>query len=106
MKQIIIKYILARLKEASTWRGIIMLIAGTWATQHPEQAEAIIPIAIAIVGSIGAFLPDKKTPAVESDVQEYQGDYSYDEAPKPAVKRVPQKEPSEVQPSSGWGDKS
>lgn len=38
--------------------GIIMLVAGSWAHQHPEQVEAVIPIALAIIGSIGAFLPD------------------------------------------------
>jgi|PlaIllAssembly_1097288.scaffolds.fasta_scaffold00009_20 hypothetical protein len=105
MKQIIIKYILARLREASTWRGIIMLIAGTWATQHPEQAEAIIPIAIAIVGSIGAFLPDNKNTAAENAEIEYQEDNPDDNhRTKPVTRRVPYEEPEE--PSSGWGDKS
>lgn len=45
--------------------GIIMLLAGTWAHAHPDQVEAIIPIALAIVGSIGAFLPDNHKPKTE-----------------------------------------
>lgn len=95
MKFMILNYILNRLKEASTWRGIIMLVAGGWAHQYPDQVEAVIPVAIALVGAIGAFLPDKKKPVVQEDSQD-------DSAPiikKPA----PQKET--VEPSSGWGDK-
>lgn len=100
MKQIIINYILARLKEASTWRGIIMLVAGTWATQHPEQAEAIIPIALAIVGSIGAFMPDKSQRNVAQDSKDYQ------DSIKPSNKPTPPKEEPEEEPSSGWGDRT
>ena len=95
MKQLIINYILSRLKEASTWRGIIMLVAGSWAQQHPDQAEAIIPVAIALAGAMGAFLPDKKKPVVQEDSQD-------DSAPI-TKKPVPQEETEE--PSSGWGDK-
>ena len=61
MKSIILNYILSRLNEASTWRGIIMLIAGGWATRNPDQLDAIIPVAMAIVGAVGAFIPDKNT---------------------------------------------
>ncbi len=106
MKQIIINYILARLREASTWRGIIMLVAGAWASQHSEQVDAIIPIALAIVGSIGAFLSDNKNTAAENTEIEYQGDHPYDNnRTKPVTRRVPNQEQPE-EPSSGFGDKS
>lgn len=92
MKQLIINYILSRLQEASTWRGIIMLVGGGWAHQHPDQAEAIIPIAIALAGAIGAFLPDKKKPAEQNK-------------PQPDTKSESAEEKTEEEPSSGWGDK-
>lgn len=95
MKQLIINYILSRLKEASTWRGIIMLVAGGWAQQHPDQAEAIIPVAIALAGAVGAFLPDKKKPVVQEDSQD-------DSAP---IIKKPAPQEETVEPSSGWGDK-
>ncbi len=104
MKQLIIAYILNRLREASTWRGIIMLVAGGWATKNPEQAEAIIPIAIALTGAIGAFIPDKRKP-----VEEVTEETSIDPLPEP--KNTP-KMPSVVKPrppildedntTSGW----
>lgn len=95
MKFMILNYILNRLKEASTWRGIIMLVAGSWAHQHPDQAESIIPVAIALAGAIGAFLPDKKKPAVQEDSQD-------DSAP---IIKKPAPQEETVEPSSGWGDK-
>ncbi|WP_295446260.1 hypothetical protein [uncultured Thiodictyon sp.] len=54
----ILRFALARAREASTWRGIIMLAAGSWATAHPDQAEAVIAAGIAIAGAIGALFPD------------------------------------------------
>lgn len=59
MDNAIIKYIITRLSEVSTWRGIILIFAGGWATQNPELVSTIIPIAISLIGMIGASLPDK-----------------------------------------------
>lgn len=98
MKQLIISYILNRLREASTWRGIIMLVAGGWATQHPEQAEAIIPIAIAVAGAIGTFLPDKKKPIAAIDSPS-NGDSEV------LARKQPPVEEEVAEPTSGWGDK-
>lgn len=98
MKQLIITYILNRLREVSTWRGIIMLVAGGWATKNPEQAEAIIPIAIALAGAIGAFLPDKKKPVAAIDSPS-NGDS------EALVRKQPPVEEEVVEPTSGWGDK-
>lgn len=96
MKTLIINYILSRLKEASTWRGIIALITGGWTTLNPEQIEAIIPIALAIVGAIGVFLPDKNKKWVLTETDEPK---ESDEQPKspPSFK--------EEKDESGWGDK-
>lgn len=97
MKQLIIAYILNRLREASTWRGIIMLVTGGWAAKNPEQAEAIIPIAIALVGAIGAFIPDKRKPAATID--------SPSNADSEALVRKQPPVEEDVEPTSGWGDK-
>lgn len=93
MKEQILKYILSRLSEASSWRGIIMLFAGTWATRHPEQVEAVIPIAIAIAGSVGVFLPDKKTIKTKNDQD------------TPVNLTVENKEIEAEETTEGWGDK-
>ena len=60
----ILQYLLARAREASTWRGLIMLFGGSWAALHPDQAEAVITTAITLAGAIGALFPDtaKATP--------------------------------------------
>ena len=57
------KYILDRLKEASTWRGVIMVIGGAFGfTLAPELTDSIVAIAVAVMGSgvIGALIPDTK----------------------------------------------
>lgn len=56
--KMIIRIILRRASEASTWRGIILAIGGVYTINNPELVEAIIPICVALVGLIGAMLPD------------------------------------------------
>jgi len=51
-------YALARAREPSTWRGLVMLIAGSWAVTHREQAEAIIAVGVTLAGAIGVFVAD------------------------------------------------
>jgi len=36
-----------------------LFFAGGWANQNPELVSTIIPIAISLVGMVGAALPDK-----------------------------------------------
>jgi hypothetical protein len=50
-------YLLARLKEASTWRGFVYMLTALGITISPAAAEAIIAAGMAIAGVIGAFLP-------------------------------------------------
>lgn len=54
------EYLLARLSEASTWRGIIMLATAAGVVFSAEQAEAVIAAGLALAGLVGAFSPDKK----------------------------------------------
>lgn len=53
------QYILDRLKEASTWRGIVMLLTAAGIPIAPELQDLIISAGLAIVGLIGAVTPDK-----------------------------------------------
>ena len=53
------QYILKRLGEASTWRGIILLATALGATFSPEQTAAIITFGLGLAGVIGAFFKDK-----------------------------------------------
>lgn len=52
------KYLYERLKEPSTWRGVIMLVTAIGIPLAPAQAESIVSIGLASVGAIGAFVPD------------------------------------------------
>ena len=54
-----VEYILARLKEASTWRGIIGLLTAMGISISPEQIDKIVAAGIAAMGVIGAFFGDK-----------------------------------------------
>ena len=51
-------YLKARLSEASTWRGVIALIAAFGITISPAQTEAIVAAGLAIIGAIGVFTAD------------------------------------------------
>ena len=53
-------YILGRLHEASTWRGIVALVTACGVAITPEQADAVVATGLAVIGLLGAFLPDAK----------------------------------------------
>lgn len=54
-----LSYLKARLSEPSTWRGLVVLISLAGVSLSPEQTTAIITVGAAVVGAIGAFVPDK-----------------------------------------------
>ena len=51
-------YLLARLKEASTWRGIALLLTAIGVQVAPEVQEAVISVGIAVAGAVGVLFPD------------------------------------------------
>jgi len=51
-------YIFARLKEASTWRGIVLLLTAVGIPIAPGVADLIISAGLAVTGLIGAVTPD------------------------------------------------
>lgn len=57
----VMNYILNRLSEASTWRGITLLLTAVGISLDPEQATAIAGAGIAIVGAINVFKKDAKS---------------------------------------------
>lgn len=52
-------FILARLKEASTWRAIILLLTACGVPVAPLLADRIIAIGLAVAALVGIFMPDK-----------------------------------------------
>jgi hypothetical protein len=48
-------YILDRLKEPSTWRGILAMITAVGVKLHPELQEAIISVGLALIGMVNIF---------------------------------------------------
>jgi len=54
------EYIKARMKEPSTWRGIILLVTACGVPIAPGMGEAIIAVGLALAGGVGVVAPDKK----------------------------------------------
>ena len=52
------QYIINRLKEASTWRGIALLLTAFGVQVAPEVQEAVITAGIAVAGAVGVMFPD------------------------------------------------
>jgi hypothetical protein len=60
------KWLLARLKEPSTWRGLVWILTVCGVLLTPEQTEAIVLAGMALAGLLGVFLADEpKTVKVE-----------------------------------------
>jgi hypothetical protein len=51
-------YVLERLKEPSTWRGIVLLLTAVGVPIAPGMADMIISAGLAVAGLIGAVTPD------------------------------------------------
>ena len=52
-------YMIERLKEPSTWRGIVLLLTAIGVPVAPAMADAIVSVGLAIAGLIGVATPDK-----------------------------------------------
>jgi hypothetical protein len=46
------KYLLERLNEPSTWRGLFALLTAVGLKLHPEMQEAILTTGLALIGMI------------------------------------------------------
>ena len=56
------EYLINRLQEPSTWRGLVLIATAIGVKLEPEQFEAIITIGLAIVGAINVVKKDAKSP--------------------------------------------
>lgn len=56
----ILNYILLRLKERSTWLGMISLTTAAGITVSPDQTQAIAAAGVALAGVIAVFTKDEK----------------------------------------------
>ena len=61
-----LKMLMSRLNEASTWRGIVALIMACGVAISPEQMAAIVAAGMAVIGLLGAMVPDLKPPPPEN----------------------------------------
>lgn len=52
-------YLINRAKEASTWRGIILILTAIGVPVAPAMAEAIVSVGLALAGAVGVFTADK-----------------------------------------------
>lgn len=48
-------YLLARLQEASTWRGLVLVATACGAILSTDQQEAIVTVGLLITGLLGAL---------------------------------------------------
>ncbi len=53
------KYILDRLKEPSSWRGLVMIATAFGVAVSPELLDSIIAAGTGLVGVIGFVFKDK-----------------------------------------------
>lgn len=54
-------WIIDRLKEESTWRGIVLLVTACGVKLEPDKAQAIIATGLAIVGLINVLRKERAT---------------------------------------------
>ena len=53
------QYLIERMKEPSTWRGIILLLTAVGVPIAPELQSVIISAGLGLAGLVGAVTPDK-----------------------------------------------
>lgn len=52
-------YVLERMKEPSTWRGLVLLLTALGIPMAPGVSDAIIAAGLGLAGLIGAVMPDR-----------------------------------------------
>jgi hypothetical protein len=56
---LVLNYLINRLKEPSTWRGLILVGTAFGMFNSPEKAYAIATLGMALAGGAGMVTPDK-----------------------------------------------
>jgi hypothetical protein len=52
-------YIVNRLSEASTWRGIILILTSVGVGINPEMVAPITSVGVGVAGLVGVLFKDK-----------------------------------------------
>lgn len=63
----LLAYLKEQGREASTWRGLVLLLTACGANLSPEQREAVITAGLGIAGLIGVVFPDRKKARSRAD---------------------------------------
>lgn len=114
-------WLLKRLREPSTWRGLVWLATVAGLSLRPEQAEAIVTAGMALAGLLGVFLPDEpKAVKIELPPITFQGRSDPDDAfrgigdvqpadelrrPVPSQRRPDPAAADDPIALRGWGDR-
>ena len=53
------KYILDRLKEPSSWRGLVMITTAFGVTLNPDLVSSVVAVGTGLAGIIGFVFKDK-----------------------------------------------
>jgi hypothetical protein len=61
------RFVVARLSEPSTFRGITLALTGVGVYVRPEIAAAVTSIGLGVAGLIGIFFPDASAPAAPAE---------------------------------------
>lgn len=57
-KSAVVRFVVARLKEASTYRGLMLILTGLGVAIRPEVGEAIVACGVSLAGLVGVVMPD------------------------------------------------
>lgn len=57
----IIKGLLNRLKEGSSWRGLVLIVMAYYLKTTPEHIAEILASGLSINGILGVLIPEKKS---------------------------------------------
>lgn len=52
------RFVIARLREASTYRGAMLILTALGVAFKPEVGEAIVVFGMGLAGLLGVLLPD------------------------------------------------
>lgn len=99
------KFLLARIREPSTWAGVVALVAAWFGRElSPTETHTIAAAIVAVIGAILVFIPEKRGPGASADlprdgaVDHATGDHDrhvvHDDAPAAdGLPRVPERDP-------------
>ena len=54
------QYLLNRAREASTWRGLILLLTAVGVPVVPDLVEPIVSVGLGLAGVVGVLTADKE----------------------------------------------